>query len=38
VLASSSARFRGAKAYRDLARGLLDGTATSSHDLIGAAQ
>jgi len=37
VLASSGSRFRGAQAYRALARGLLDGTATSAHaDLIGA--
>jgi hypothetical protein len=36
VLASASTRFRGAQAYRALARGLLDGTATTSHDLIGA--
>jgi chromosome partitioning protein len=37
VLASGGARFRGAQAYRDLARGLLDGTAADAHaELIGA--
>jgi chromosome partitioning protein len=37
VLASSTNRFRGAQAYRQLARGILDGTATSAYDdLIGA--
>ncbi len=36
ILASTGARFRGAQAYRELARGILDGTATdAAHDLIG---